>query len=79
MIIQGVELSNQEWETILPQVDELLRQSPIFTSSTYSLQGLKSTNDLWVLVKPTQPEFIELLQPLNLNWVEVEIIQQGEI
>lgn len=75
MIIQGVELNNQEWEELLPQVDNLLRQSPEFTSPTYSLKGVKSVNGLWVLVKPTQTEFIELLQPLNLDWVEVEILQ----
>ena len=79
MRTQGIELSNQEWETILPQVDELLSQSTEFTSSTYSLQNLKSVNDLWILVKPTQSEFIELLQPLNLNWQEVEILINDEL
>lgn len=79
MITQGIELNNQEWEELLPKVDELLRQSPEFTSPTYSLQGLKSVNDLWILVKPTQPEFIELLQPLNLNWQEVEILINDEL
>ena len=79
MITQGIELNNQEWQQLLPQVDELLRQSPEFTSPTYSLQGLKSVNDLWILVKPTQTEFIELLQPLNLNWQEVEIFQPEEL
>lgn len=74
MIIQGIELTNQEWDVLLPQVDELLSQSTDFTSPTYSLKGLKSVNDLWILVKPTQPEFIELLQPLNLEWKKVEIM-----
>ncbi len=73
MIIQGVELNNQEWEQLLPQVDELLRQSPEFTSPTYSLKSLKSINNLWILVKPTQKEFVELLKPLNLKWVDVEL------
>ena len=74
MIIQGVELNNQEWEQLLPKIDNLLMQSNEFTSPTYSLKGLKSVNDLWILVKPTQPEFIELLQPLNLEWKKVEIM-----
>lgn len=79
MIIQGVELNNQEWEQLLPQVDELLRQSPEFTSPTYSLKGVKSVNDLWILVKPKQEEFINLLAKLNLQWAEIEIKKQEEI
>lgn len=78
MIIQGVELNNQEWEQLLPKIDNLLMQSNEFTSPTYSLKGLKSVNDLWILVKPTQPEFIELLEPLNINWTEIEILQISE-
>lgn len=78
MITQGIELNNQEWEQLLPQVDELLRKSPEFTSPTYSLKGLKSVNDLWILVKPIQAEFIELLKPLNINWEDIEILQNTE-
>lgn len=75
MITQGIELNNHEWEELLPQVDELLRQSNEFTSPTYSLKGLKSVNDLWILVKPKQEEFINLLLPLNINWTNVEVLQ----
>jgi hypothetical protein len=79
MTTLGIELSEQEWDTLLPQINEILKQSTDFTSPTYSLKGLKSVNDLWILVKPTQTEFIELLQPLNLEWVEVEILQPEEL
>jgi hypothetical protein len=79
MFIKGIELTGEDWDNLLPQIDELLRQSPEFTSPTYSLQGLKSVNDLWILVKPTQPEFIELLKPLNLNWQDVEILINDEL
>lgn len=79
MITQGIELNNQEWEQFLPQVDELLRQSPEFTSPTYSLKSLKSVNDLFILVKPDKKEFIDLLAKLNLQWAEIEIKKQEEI
>jgi len=75
MITLGIELTENEWNALLPEVDDLLKQSSEFTSPTYSLKGLKSVNDLFILVKPTQTEFIELLQPLNLNWIDVEIKQ----
>lgn len=79
MITLGIELTNQEWEQLLPQVDELLRQSPEFTSPTYSLKSLKSVNDLFILVKPDKKEFIDLLAKLNLQWAEIEIKKQEEI
>lgn len=73
MTTLGIELTEQDWDTLLPQVDNLLKQSTDFTSPTYSLKGLESVNDLWILVKPTQLEFVELLEPLNLKWVDVEL------
>ena len=78
-MITGIELNNQQWEELLPQVDELLKQSPEFTSPTYSLKGLKSVNDLFILVKPDKKEFIDLLAKLNLQWAEIEIKKQEEI
>ena len=51
MIVQGIELTEQEWDNLLPQVDEILKQST---------------------------EFIELLQPLNIEWKELEIMINEE-
>lgn len=78
MIVQGIELTENQWDELLPQVDNLLSQSTEFTSPTYSLKGLKSVNDLWILVKPIYSEFITLLEPLNINWTEIEILQISE-
>lgn len=79
MFIRGIELTSNEWDILLPQVDELLRQSPEFTSPTYSLKSLKSVNDLFILVKPDKKEFIDLLAKLKLQWAEIEIKKQEEI
>lgn len=76
MIVQGIETNN--FDALIIQVDNLLRQSTEFTSPTYQIKELKSVNDLWILVKPTQPEFVELLEPLNINWTEIEILQISE-
>jgi len=73
MIIKAIELTDNEWDLLLPKIDEILIKNEDFTSPTYSEKGLKSINDLWILVKPERENFVELLTPLNINWTNCEV------
>ena len=79
MIVKGVELNDVDFDNLLIEVDLILKKSKNFNSPTYTNKVLKSINDLWIFVKPTQLEFIELLQPLNIIWVDCEIKVNTEI
>lgn len=76
MTTLGVELTEQNFDELLPQVDELLKQSKDFTSPTYQLKGLKSINNKFILLKPKQAHFCEVL---NFDWQELEILQTDEL
>lgn len=73
MIVQGIEISDKDWDSTILEVDTKLKQFKDFTSQTYQLKGLKSINDKWILLKPKQPHFCEVL---DFDWEEIEVKQE---
>lgn len=70
MIVQGIELTSEEFDLKIKEVDNILNQFDDFTSPTYQIKGLKSVNDLFILIKPIQNHYI---QALRINWVDIEL------
>lgn len=75
----GLELNDIDFDNLLVKVDELLKQSKDFTSLSYTGKSLKTVNGLWFFAKPDRNDFIELLKPLNIEWVEVELMVNDEL
>lgn len=75
----GIELNDIDFDNLLVKVDELLKQSKEFTSSSYTGKSLKTVNGLWFFAKPDRADFIDLLKPLNIKWVEVELMVNDEL
>lgn len=66
----GVEITDKDWNSTILEVDAKLKKFKDFTSPTYQLKGLKSINNKFILLKPKQPHFCEVL---NFDWQEIEI------
>lgn len=68
----GVEITDKDWNSTILEVDAKLKKFKDFTSPTYQLKGLKSINDKWILLKPKQAHFCEVL---DFDWKEIEVLQ----
>lgn len=76
MKVIGVEILEENWNSTILEVDTKLKKFKDFTSQTYQLKGLKSINDKWILLKPKQAHFCEVL---NFDWKELEVLQTDEL
>ena len=77
--IKGVEKTDKEFDVLIQQIDDILKQNKEFTSPTFCGKGLLSVNGLNIIPMPKQEVFIELLKPLNIIWVDCEIKVNTEI
>ena len=73
MKVLGIEILDEDWISTILEVDTKLKNFKDFTSPTYQLKGLKSVNDKWILLKPKQLHFCEVL---DYDWNEIEIKQE---
>lgn len=73
MKVIGVEILDKDWNSAILEVDTKLKKFKDFTSPTYQLKGLKSINDKWILLKPKQAHFCEVL---DFDWKEIDIKQE---
>lgn len=76
MKVIGVEILDKDWNSTISEVDAVLNGFKDFNSPTYQLKGIKSVNDKWILLKPKQAHFCEVL---NFDWKELEILQTDEL
>lgn len=76
MKVIGVEILEENWNSTILEVDAVLKGFEDFNSTTYQHKGIKSINDKWILLKPKQAHFCEVL---NFDWKELEILQTDEL
>ena len=76
MKVLGIEIENENWDLTIKSVDNKLSKFKDFTSPTYQLKGIKSINDKWILLKPKQAHFCEVL---DFDWQEYEIKKEVEV
>ena len=76
MKVIGVEILDKDWNSTISEVDAVLKGFEDFNSPTYQHKGIKSINDKWILLKPKQAHFCEVLY---FDWKELEILQTDEL
>lgn len=71
-MIQGIRLTQKEFDNTIIKVDEILSKLKTFNSPTYQKQGIPLIDGKVLMIQPTQKDFIEALKPLNLEWIEID-------
>lgn len=73
-----LELTDQEFDIAIKEIDSRLRKFREFTSETYMTKRLLSKNDKWLIIEPIEKKFQEALS--DYDWKdEFPIFKREEI